>query len=426
MRIFIRILKYAFLTVFFLFLSFSNARLVDLQDKIHILAVNHAFDFFTWVSQATWIKISQSALNSPNQFTQPEQHKMVLESVDLIRAIENTTHEIDLIYSNPGVSDPAAKSASLRNTLATLNNRLDDISPFVESILEMQVTTILDELGLTTFGQPIPWVLYHVTPLPQNLVISKREKIGAETNYILTPITISEAAALEQSVDQSLNVSSLVVDIGGLAAYPTMIMQTTDLDWLTATIAHEWIHLYLGQRPLGNNYNSSELRTMNETTASIAGNEIGRLVLERYYPELISAVDHSANLISTQSSQPAAAFDFRTEMHTTRITADELLAAGKIDEAEKYMEQRRKFFWDNGYSIRKLNQAYFAFYGSYADTPGGAAGEDPVGPAVRALRKQSASLKEFLEKMSVMTTFQELQDAIKFNKQLFLHGSLGQ
>jgi hypothetical protein len=99
-------------------------------------------------------------------------------------------------------------------------------------------------------------------------------------------------------------------------------------------------------------------------------------------------------------------------MHTTRIHVDELLAAGKIEEAEAYMEQRRKVFWDNGYPIRKLNQAYFAFYGAYADVPGGAAGEDPVGPAVRALRAQSGSLTKFLESISKMTSFQQLQDAL--------------
>ena len=42
------------------------------------------------------------------------------------------------------------------------------------------------------------------------------------------------------------------------------------------------------------------------------------------------------------------------------------------------MEARREIFWQNGYAIRKLNQAYFAFYGAYADIPGGPAGEDPV------------------------------------------------
>jgi len=105
-------------------------------------------------------------------------------------------------------------------------------------------------------------------------------------------------------------------------------------------------------------------------------------------------------------------FDFRKEMHETRITVDELLAEGRIEEAETYMEQRRQFFWDNGYAIRKLNQAYFAFYGAYADVPGGAAGEDPVGPAVRSLREQSKSLSEFVNRISWMTSFEQLQKAV--------------
>ena len=83
-----------------------------------------------------------------------------------------------------------------------------------------------------------------------------------------------------------------------------------------------------------------------------------------------------------------------------------------MTEAEAYMEQRRQFFFDNGYAIRKLNQAYFAFYGAYADVPGGAAGEDPVGPAVRALRAKSASLTDFLKTISQMDSFQQLQAAV--------------
>ncbi len=84
----------------------------------------------------------------------------------------------------------------------------------------------------------------------------------------------------------------------------------------------------------------------------------------------------------------------------------------KWTEAETYMEQRRQLFWDNGYPIRKLNQAYFAFYGAYADVPGGAAGEDPVGPAVRALRAQSSSLTAFLKTIAQMSSFKQLQDAL--------------
>ena len=58
-------------------------------------------------------------------------------------------------------------------------------------------------------------------------------------------------------------------------------------------------------------------------------------------------------------------------------------------------------------------EGYFAFNGAYADVPGGAAGEDPVGPAVRALRAKSKSLADFINTIGWMTSFQQLQHAIQ-------------
>jgi hypothetical protein len=119
-------------------------------------------------------------------------------------------------------------------------------------------------------------------------------------------------------------------------------------------------------------------------------------------------------MLVSEKSQPVGPgsfrqpFDYRKEMHETRVRTDQLLSEGKILEAEKYMEARRQFFWDNGYPMRKLNQAYFAFYGAYADVPGGPAGEDPVGPAVRKLREESESLADFIFRISRMTTFDDL------------------
>ncbi len=116
---------------------------------------------------------------------------------------------------------------------------------------------------------------------------------------------------------------------------------------------------------------------------------------------------------SAPAPEPPA-FDYRAEMHETRLTVDEMLAVGKIEEAEAYMEARRQIFWENGYRIRKLNQAYFAFHGAYADSPGGTAGarEDPVGEAVRALRAQSPTLAAFISKISWMWSFEQLQKAV--------------
>ena len=80
-------------------------------------------------------------------------------------------------------------------------------------------------------------------------------------------------------------------------------------------------------------------------------------------------------------------------MRATRLRVDELLASGMIDKAEAYMEERRQFLADNGYYIRKLNQAYFAFHGSYADS---AASVSPIHGQLEAVRQASDSLGEFV------------------------------
>jgi hypothetical protein len=252
--------------------------------------------------------------------------------------------------------------------------------------------------------------------LPQALIVSPRDIIRQDNNISLLPdLTLDQEVALEERVDENLNVSSLVVGVGGIGVYPTMVMQTSDLNWLTEVIAHEWVHNYLTLRPLGLSYlNSPELRTMNETAASIAGKEIGRALIERYYPELLPPPPPAQE--TSPQAQPTPqppAFDFRREMHETRLMVDQLLAHGYVDDAERFMEERRQFFWENGYRIRKLNQAYFAFYGAYADQPGGAAGADPVGGAVRALRESSPSLAAFLQRIAWMSSFEQLQRAVE-------------
>ena len=104
-------------------------------------------------------------------------------------------------------------------------------------------------------------------------------------------------------------------------------------------------------------------------------------------------------------------FDFQAEMRATRIRVDELLAAGDVDGAEEYMEARRRIFVAEGYPIRKLNQAYFAFHGAYATT--GAAGVSVIGEQVLELRRGSTSLAEFLRAAAQFTSAAELADYVE-------------
>jgi hypothetical protein len=213
-------------------------------------------------------------------------------------------------------------------------------------------------------------------------------------------------------VFDSLNLSALVVPIGGLGTYPAMIMETSSINWLASIVSHEWAHHWLQFYPLGLHYGrNAEARTINETVASIVEQEIGSNVIERYYPEFVPPPPENLPTVTGPPANAPPAFDFRAEMAETRVTTDRLLTAGEIEAAEMYMEAQRRFFVNQGFQIRKLNQAYFAFYGAYADEPG-ATGDDPIGPLLWQLREKSPSLHAFLKRVAVVTTLEDLQEAL--------------
>ncbi len=377
------------------------------------------FDFLSWTLDALAVKGKQLAVGASAYLEPQRGGEIVLDFLDLERQIRETENQLQTIYGDPGVQDPAAAAAALQDELDTLNERRERLGPLAEAIIQDQLEAVLEELDFTVGGQPLPPVLYHTTPPPNALIVSPRAVIQQDQNISIDPgMTAIEQEALENQVDRALDVSSLVVDIGGVGLYPTMVMRTSSINWLTEVVAHEWTHNFLTLRPLGISvFSSQELLTMNETTASIAGKEIGRALVARFYPAYLPPPPAPAPEQPEEDSPVAPpeppAFDIRAEMHETRLTADALLAEGRIEEAEAYMEKRRQFLWDHGYQLRKLNQAYFAFYGSYADQPGGPAGDDPVGEAVRMLRSQSDSLADFVRRIAWVTSFDALQALVE-------------
>ncbi len=414
--------------IFAALFTYSNPSLTDQIEKVRRFTRKIEFNYITWTMDAALLKLKSESIGLPYRLDGESQKQIVMEYLQVTQTALDGEYSLETIYADANIADKEATSADLRAGLEETYARQRELAPLAEAILQGQVSEILAEAGLSTLGQAVPNVLYHSTPLPYALIVSPRDRIEQTANISLdTELTVDAQAALESSIDKHLTASSLVVPIGGVGVYPTMVMRTTDLRWLLSTISHEWTHNYLTLRPLGFLYSDSpELRTMNETAASISGGEISALVLGRFYPELAgasrpnpaTALRAGLNLVSAPFDHPEPGdflrppFDFRAEMHETRVTADAMLAEGKIEEAEAYMESRRLIFLQNGYLIRKINQAYFAFYGAYADVPGGAAGEDPVGPAVRALRVQSDTLADFINTIAWMTSFEDLQRAL--------------
>lgn len=398
-------------------LAGSSPLLQDRTDQVRRYTRAIEFDYVSWTTQALGLKLEHFGLGAAAYLDEAARISLVRDYLARIEQAGRLRGELEGTLADPTLADPEAAARQLMIELEQRRAELEAQRPVAEAVLQEQLARVLADWGFGVGGAAWPPVSFRFSRLPVALVVSPRELIRQEANIQLIPeLSLDDQIELERAVEAGLDVSALVVPIGGLSTYPTMIMETPALDWLGETIAHEWVHHYLALRPLGMAYGSSaEMRTMNETVAGLVGRELGLEVLRRYYPEALPPPP--APVVDAPLPEPEntpAVFDFRAEMRETRETVDELLAAGQIEQAEQYMEARRQVFWDAGYRhIRRINQAYFAFYGAYADVPGGAAGRDPVGEAVRALWQQIGDPVAFLRQLAWVTSFERLQQLVE-------------
>lgn len=383
--------------------------------QIEAVIAHRQYDFLVWELDALLTKAKAWLTGSHQYLDSAAQQQLVLDYLSLLQETQQLNDKIDQLYTDPGIIDPAAESASLQQKFVANRVALAEQQPLAEAIVQDQVGQILVEAGFGVAGRPFPPVLMHMSPLPSLMMVSPRDRVERLHSYsLVNGLTTPEKDEMETAVYAELGLSALVVPIGGLGTFPAMIQETSNLNWLVEVTTHEWSHHWMSFYPIGINYTTNpDVRIMNETTASIIDREIADLVIQRFYPQLVPPPQPETPIqpITPDPNLPPP-FDFQAEMAETRIEVDRLLAAGKIETAEAYMEARRQFFFDNGFAIRKLNQAYFAFYGAYAAVPGGAAGADPIGPAVREVRALSPSLKDFMQNMSWLTSMSDLEQLV--------------
>ncbi len=276
----------------------------------------------------------------------------------------------------------------------------------VEVALERLIGQAYQAGGLSGFvpllpDRLFPPVLVALTPPPNVLVIAPRTELRVIGSSVVQAMDVPTQERLEASAD-STNVSSLVAPIGGLATYPSMVLDEAP-DRVLAAAAHEWLHQYLIFYPLGRGYwNTQETREINETTADMIGQEVGG--------QLATSLGLTPKTTppAPRSAQPA--FDFRAFMRATRVQTEQFLKDGQVVAAEGYMQARRDELQQHGIQIRKLNQAYFALNGSYGE--GFAASpSNPIPRLLRTLRAQSPSLGDFIVRVRDVTTIAELRAA---------------
>jgi len=380
----------------------------DFNDRVEAISGSYRFDLFGWEVGAMGGVIGDIFSGE----------HAISDSTDLVFAyFENVERMRGLRSAIDGDgAEPGSDTTSIRDELESLN---EDTSGLVEAVVEQLKVEIKEALSEADINNPFRFGTFDFPPIeavlerpPHLLVVSPRNRIETVKRVNLLPeMGRQEMEEIETQVD-ALGFSSLVVPLGGLSTYPSFVTSDADLRFTIDSIVHEWLHQYLAFTPLGflGLLNATgvrpdyEIATMNETVVGIVSREIGAIVYEKYYPGATT---------TPPPEEPATGFSFNRVMRETRLAVDAYLAAGEIDRAEQYMEEQRQYLAANGWHIRKLNQAYFAFHGTYADSP---TSVSPIGADLETLRGQSGSLKDFLDAAATMTSRQELEDKILDSK----------
>ena len=344
---------------------------------------------------------------------------LVLDYFSLSRQIRDLEWQIEI----GGDSIEQNGLAALKEQLEGLRQQKDALEDKVERIIQKQIIETLGQMGIFNpldnhlkLEFSFPPVNFELEAPPHLLIISPRERIERTKEItLIQEISPEERQDIEDAIDE-LGVSSIVVGLGGMGTYPSFVIDSAGLQFTINVAIEEWLHQYLFFRPLGFMYSlhlagiapNSEVAVMNEALVGIAREEIGAVLYQNYYSQYLGEVEENNKAETKQSDEPE--FDFFKEMREIRLAVDDYLTEGEVEQAEAFMEQKRLFLASNGYYIRRLNQAYFAFYGTYAAGP---ISVNPIGTELKNLREMNTSLSVFLNTVADMTSRDDLKSSLE-------------
>ncbi len=383
----------------------------DFNKQLSQIVRPYRFHVAQWEASTVFKAAKQAIWNRHR--TPGDEMEQVKEYFDAVERMKILTSEIEAIKAG----NRTGELASLEAELMELQQKRSSLVNITEKVITGQIKQVLFQQGIYHPADKYIGLKMNFPPMdfklekpPHLLVISPRDRIESMREIVLRQeIKAEEMEQIEKEVD-ALGVSSIVVGLGGFGGtYPAFVTNEASLRFTVDAAAEEWLHQYLFFKPLGFRYvldvigvaRNYEVATMNETVASMISKEIGGMVTNSYYPDLPGD--------ETKDGKKSG-FDFDREMREIRRAVDEYLARGEIEQAEEFMEEKRQYLASKGYHIRKLNQAYFAFYGAYADQP---TSISPIGDELKRLREQSPSLKEFLSAVSSMTSREDLLESLE-------------
>lgn len=381
-------------------------------DRLHVtpaqeVASDYVFSLVQWEITnffGKWVHLIQEVV--PGQRPSPtERHVLVDEYLQTSLLAEKEERLLDGRTARAG-----GKGVSVsRETLDELRALQRNLRPKAEEAVEAELSAALEEENFGWWGDILfPPVDIKFGQMPTIIVTSPRNQIKRLERVLLEPnLEGMTRGVLEDEILEKHDLSAIVGDLAGLSTYPTLVTDTDSLRSILRTTAHEWLHVYWFFKPFGQAFwSSQEIATLNETAADVAGRELGDATFVRMGGNLD---DNARRFLPQEDRDPR----FTAIMRETRLHTEELLADGKIEEAEEYLKERWWLLRLGGYGIRKLNQAYFALHGLYGES---ASAISPIGDQVAEFRSYFASVGDFVRAISGVSSYEEFLERLEVER----------
>lgn len=373
------------------------------QTKLEKAAGSHTFSIFWWEirhAPVKWTHLLWELFpgNKPND----KERIVIVQSY--LQSVKRLDKEV-LRLSQPHLSAEFTGSTTggraldhVLENIKTFEREKESLRGRAEESVEAALSKTIVEEGLGfRFGIIFPPTDFRFDEPPLLLVTSPRNEIKLEASILIdNNIDSKTRSDIERKAELDGQTSALVDNLSGLGTYPAIVSDRYELRQLTRTAAHEWLHNYWIFQPLGRSmWNSPEMYTLNETAADIAGDELG----DRTFLKLGGDLSISSQKYASVSvSRP----HLSRILKQTRKEVERLLSLNNIAAAEKLMRKQHWTLKLGGYNIRKINQAYFAFRGNYADGP---ASTSQIGPELSEFRNHFETLGEFIVAISKVDSY---------------------
>ncbi len=369
-----------------------------------LLVGSNRYSLATWeVSQFPdkWLHKLSDLMPWTSEGSREERVQQALEYFRLGDRLGELQDRLRLAHATP--AGPGAAGEALQAEMASMEERRDQMQADVEETIESEISAVLSQEGFASrIGLIFPPVDTVFSESPTVLITSPRDRIQRLETMAMKPgLSGQVRSQIEDYILREQDLAALVENTGGFAAYPSVVSASHGLHHAMVTAAHEWLHHWFFFQPLGQHFwDSAEMTTLNETAATLGGRAIG----DRAFTAVTGQPAGQPARQDPAPSLEADGFHFDTAMRETRLGAEELLAQGRVEEAEAYMESRRQLMEAHGYRIRKINQAFFAFHGSYATSP---ASVSPINEQLQELQDRSDSTEEFIKTVAAFGSYGE-------------------